>query len=252
MRSGATRNRTSTPSISAASTSSSRHGISRRVRRYSTVTARPSSRSADRAQSIAVLPPPMTMTSAPSAGALPAATSARNSMPASASSSPSQRSAWARWAPMAMKTASCSRRRSASEKSRPQRTPIRNVVPSARMASISASSASLGRRIGRDAVPQHAARRGGGVEQRALVPLLLKEPGGREPRRAGADDRHVAPGSQLPRRHERPGGQTILVGRVAVEGADRQLLVLLAAAAVLLAERAGRSGRASPAAPAAR
>ena len=104
------------------------------------------SRTAERAQSIAVLPPPTTMMSSPSEGGLPFATNSRNSIPESASSSPSQRSPCARCAPIARKTASWLFRSSASVKCSPQRMPMRNSAPSCRMAWISASSASLGSR----------------------------------------------------------------------------------------------------------
>ena len=65
-RTGDTRVWSSTPSASAASTSSMRHGMSGRVRRYNSFTPRAPSLTADRAQSTAVLPPPTTMTSEPS------------------------------------------------------------------------------------------------------------------------------------------------------------------------------------------
>src|ERR1035441_8349976 len=55
-------------------------------------TLRAPRRTAERAQSTAVLPPPSTTTSSPNGGGSPWATRSRNPMPASACSSPGQRS----------------------------------------------------------------------------------------------------------------------------------------------------------------
>ena len=96
------------PSCSAASTSAEMAGISARVRRYKIVTFSAPSRRAVLAESIAELPPPITVTFCPTSTFRPAFTSCRNVMLSvtPSESSPSTPSLVPACAPIAIITAS--------------------------------------------------------------------------------------------------------------------------------------------------
>ena len=81
MRVGATRVTNSTPSSLASTISTWSAGISASVRRYSSFTSSKPMRRAERTQSMATLPPPMTSMVLPVSGVLPKAISRRNSTP---------------------------------------------------------------------------------------------------------------------------------------------------------------------------
>ena len=146
---GATSSSICTPSRSASSISTGFAGISARVRRYRIVTSRAPRRSAVRAQSMAVFPPPTTITLPLTSTGRRNPTFFRNSMPESTPSTSSffTRSVEESQAPSARKTASKPWfRREATVKSRPRLTFVDSFTPSSRICAISESSTSLGRR----------------------------------------------------------------------------------------------------------
>ena len=91
---------------------------------------------------------------------------------------------------MPRKTASWSRRSSASVKSRPQRLLMRNVAPSRSITLDLGVERRSRQAVLGDAVAQHPARPRVGVEERAGVAALQQVEGGGQPGRARADDGH--------------------------------------------------------------
>jgi hypothetical protein len=121
----------------------------------------------------------------PVTGGLPLATRSRNSIPASACSSPSQRSPCARCAPIARKTASCVCARSPKVKSAPALAHLEPRAEPADGVDLRIERV-LRQAVGGDSVAQHAAGERMRVEERAGVAFAAdtrRRPDPRDPRR---------------------------------------------------------------------